>query len=121
MNAALKGNTTGFFNTAIGWTADVSSGNLTNATAIGFGATVDAIDKIRLGNRSVKKIEGAVPFSLPSDVNRTENFRIVDGEETLEKISEFNFESWNYKGHDPQQFRHYGPLSYPSILLATSL
>lgn len=31
------------------------------------------------------------------------------GEDTLEKISEMTLESWNYKGHDPLEFRHYGP------------
>ena len=33
----------------------------------------------------------------------------MDGEKTLEKIRELKLESWNFKGHDPTQFRHYGP------------
>jgi len=62
-----------------------------------------------LGDSNVTVIEGQVAFTFPSDVNQKENFRAVDGEETLEKISQMTLESWNYKGHDPSQFRHYGP------------
>jgi trimeric autotransporter adhesin len=40
----------GSLNTAIGTSASVSAGNLTNATAIGNQAMVDASNKIRLGN-----------------------------------------------------------------------
>jgi hypothetical protein len=29
----------------------------------------------------------------------------------LRKIGEFNLTSWNYIGHDPQDFRHYGPMA----------
>ena len=106
---ALESNTTGSNNTAIGAFADVSAGNLTNATAIGNGATVDASNKIRLGNTAVTVIEGQVAFTFTSDANQKENFLGVDGEETLEKIGQMTLESWNYKGHDPLQFRHYGP------------
>ena len=30
-------------------------------------------------------------------------------DETLERISQMTLGSWNYKEHDPSQFRHYGP------------
>ena len=33
----------------------------------------------------------------------------VDRVDTLEKIRALTLESWNFKGHDPRQFRHYGP------------
>ena len=108
-NFALRTNTSGTNNTAVGYFADVSSAGLTNATAIGANAKVNASNKIRLGNGSVTVIEGAVAYTFPSDANLKENFLTVDGEETLEKISEMTLESWNYKGHDPSQFRHYGP------------
>ena len=55
-HSALANNTTGTKNTAIGYAADVASNNLTNATAIGNGATVDASNKIQLGNTSVTSI-----------------------------------------------------------------
>ncbi len=50
---ALYVNTTGSNNTALGYHADVSSVALTNATAIGYNATVDASNKIQLGDGSV--------------------------------------------------------------------
>ncbi|MBI2999244.1 MAG: hypothetical protein HYY46_12495 [Deltaproteobacteria bacterium] len=56
---ALSNNTTGSNNTALGVLADVSAGNLTNATAIGANAVVDASNKIRLGNYAVTEVETA--------------------------------------------------------------
>jgi hypothetical protein len=108
---ALFNNTTGDFNTAIGWAADVSAGNLTNATAIGAQATVNANNKIRLGNTAVTVIEGQVAFTFPSDKTQKENFQPVDGEEVLGKIRGFELSSWNFIGHDPKEFRHYGPMA----------
>jgi len=108
---ALKSNTTGNFNTAMGQSADVSMGDLTNATAIGFGAIVDASNKVRIGNSAVTVIEGQVAFTAVSDRNQKENFKPVDGKEVLEKIREIPVQSWNYIGHDPKEFRHYGPVA----------
>lgn len=51
--AALTNNTTGAGNTGVGEQADVVSGNLTNATAIGYNTTVNASNKVQLGNTSV--------------------------------------------------------------------
>jgi len=111
--AALGSNTTGSGNTALGFGADVNLGPfgfpIDNATAIGARARVDASNKIRLGDTNVTVIEGQVSFTASSDANLKENFLAVDGEEVLEKIREFNLQSWNFKGHDPSQFRHYGP------------
>jgi Chaperone of endosialidase len=89
----------------------VSTGNLTNATAIGNGATVNASNKIRLGNTSVTVIEGQVALTFPSDKTQKENFQPVDGEEVLGKIRGFELSSWNFIGHDPKKFRHYGPMA----------
>ena len=60
-------NTTGTYNTAIGYAADVASEDLTNATAIGNGASVSESNKIRLGDSNVVVIEGQVAFSASSD------------------------------------------------------
>jgi hypothetical protein len=109
--AALATNTTGSNNTAIGFEADVSAGDLTNATAIGNGAIVDASNKIRLGDTNVTVIEGEVAFTASSDASKKENFQPVDGEEVLRKIRAFSLTSWNFIGHDPKQFRHYGPMA----------
>jgi hypothetical protein len=46
---------------------DVSADGLTNATAVGYGAIVDASNKVRIGNAAVTVIEGQVPFTTPSD------------------------------------------------------
>jgi len=108
---ALDTNTTGSNNTAVGNGADVSTNALTNATAIGNGALVNASNKVRVGNASVTVIEGQVAFTASSDATKKENFRAVDGEETLKKIRGFNLTSWNFIGHDPKEFRHYGPMA----------
>src|SRR5215470_5927499 len=108
---ALNNNTTGSTNTAIGFRADVSTGNLTNATAIGNEAMVNASNKMRLGNSSVTVIEGQVAFTATSDKTQKENFQPVDGEEVLGKIRGFELTSWNFIGHDPKEFRHYGPMA----------
>ena len=86
-------------------------GNLENATAIGANAVVDASNKIRLGNTAVSVIEGQVAYTFTSDKTQKENFKPVDGEEVLKKIENLNLTSWNYIGHDPKQFRHYGPMA----------
>jgi Chaperone of endosialidase len=108
---ALLNNFRGSHNTAIGAFADVSAGNLNNATAIGSSATVNASNKIRLGNTFVTVIEGQVAFTSSSDKTKKENFQPVDGEEVLGRIRGFELSSWNFIGHDPKEFRHYGPMA----------
>src|SRR5262249_19169243 len=108
---ALLSNTTGSSNTAIGLNADVASGNLTNATALGANAVVTASNKIRLGDGSITVIEGQVAYSFPSDQTKKEPFQPVDGEAVLTKLRALTLTSWNYIGHDPAQFRHYGPMA----------
>ena len=56
---ALHGNIEGSYNTAIGVSADVSAGYLTNATAIGYGAGVNASNKVQLGNGDVTSVATA--------------------------------------------------------------
>jgi endosialidase-like protein len=89
----------------------VSLGNLINATAIGANAIVDASNKVRLGDTVVTMIQGQVAFTAVSDKTQKENFQPVDGEEVLGKISGFELSSWNFIGHDPKAFRHYGPMA----------
>jgi Chaperone of endosialidase len=113
---SLSLNTTGSNNTAIGFAANVSAGNLTNATGIGLGAIVNASNKVRLGNTDVTVIEGQVAFSASSDKTQKENFKPVDGEEVLGKIRGFELSSWNFIGHDPKKFRHYGPMAQDFFL-----
>ncbi|MDO5969648.1 hypothetical protein Q4Q35_07500 [Flavivirga aquimarina] len=49
--------TSGDYNLAIGYDADVSSGTLTNATAIGNGATVSASNKVQIGNSALTAVQ----------------------------------------------------------------
>ena len=109
--SALTSNTEGSQNTAIGYLANVFTGNLTNATAIGAGAIVDASNKVRLGDARVTVIEGQVLPTANSDKTQKENFQPVDREEVLGKIRDFELSSWNFIGHDPKKFRHYGPMA----------
>ena len=89
----------------------MSVGNLSNATAIGFGAVVNVSNKVRLGNAAIQVIEGQVPFTFSSDKTKKENFQPVDGEAILRKVRGFELSSWNFIGHDPEKFRHYGPMA----------
>ncbi|ACT95735.1 tail fiber domain-containing protein [Dyadobacter fermentans] len=54
---------------------------------------------------------GGNAWSVISDVRKKENFAPVNGEDFLQKISQINLTSWNYKGQDPKIFRHYGPIA----------
>ena len=42
------------------------------------------------------------------DKNHKENFEPLNGEDVLQKLSNINFTSWNYKKQDPKNYRHYG-------------
>ena len=108
---ALFNNSTGSNNTAIGVGADVFPGDLENATAVGAGALVNASNKIRLGNAAITSIEAPVGITVVSDSAVKENFQSVDGEEVLKKLRRVNVTSWNYIGHNPKEFRHYGPVA----------
>jgi trimeric autotransporter adhesin len=73
--SALDINTTGNYNTAIGFIAGVSTGDLSNATAIGFGALADASYKVRIGNTEVTSIGGEVGWTSFSDGRYKKNIK----------------------------------------------
>ena len=77
LGAALYYNVTGNYNTALGYGADVYflSGNLTNATAVGNSATVDASNKVRIGNTAVTSIGGQVGWTIFSDGRYKKNIK----------------------------------------------
>lgn len=54
---------------------------------------------------------GANSWSAISDKRLKENFRRVNGENFLHRISAIPLTTWNYKGQDPSTFRHYGPMA----------
>jgi len=72
---ALGKNTTGSYNTAIGDNAGVSSGNLTNATAIGYGAIATASNQVTIGNSDVTSIRVHVSLSTFSDSRMKKNVK----------------------------------------------
>jgi hypothetical protein len=73
---ALFSNTTGSFNTALGVAADVPYQSvLSNATAIGYFALVDASNKVRIGNTSVSSIGGQVNWTAFSDGRYKKNIK----------------------------------------------
>jgi len=59
----------------------------------------------------VQVAAGGNSWATISDVRKKENFVPVNGEDILHKISKFRLTSWNYKGQNPKQFRHYGPMA----------
>lgn len=72
---ALYSNITGNNNTAIGFGADVGIGNLGNATAIGANATVDASNKVVVGDAAVTVIGGYANWSNLSDERFKKNIQ----------------------------------------------
>ncbi len=50
-------------------------------------------------------------WSTISDSTKKENFLPANGKDFLTKISSMRLGSWNYKGVDAQQNRHYGPMA----------
>ena len=55
--------------------------------------------------------KGRWRLSASFDKTKKENFQPVNGEEVLGKIRTFELSSWNFIGHDPKEFRHYGPMA----------
>ena len=66
-NFAGLANTTGSNNTLLGYYSNVGAGGLTNATAIGNGAVVNASNSVIIGNTAVTSIGGQVGWSTFSD------------------------------------------------------
>lgn len=64
---SLRTLTTGSYNTAIGDSADVSVGTLINTTTLGYKATTNISNSVRIGNTLVTSIGGQVGWSVLSD------------------------------------------------------
>ena len=56
-------------------------------------------------------LAGANSWSTISDSSKKENLLPVDEAAFLSKINKMHLSSWNYKGQDATQFRHYGPMA----------
>ncbi|GAB3517092.1 tail fiber domain-containing protein [Emticicia fontis] len=81
-------------NTFIGFYADATA-DLSNATAIGANAKVDASNKVRIGDSTVTVIEGQVPWSNPSDRRLKENI-LYTNRLGLDFINRLQTVSYNY-------------------------
>ncbi|MEP7317925.1 MAG: tail fiber domain-containing protein [Panacibacter sp.] len=64
---ALSVNLSGSYNTALGANANVTADNFSNVTVIGYGALVDASNKVVIGNGAVTSIGGQVGWTNYSD------------------------------------------------------
>src|SRR5690606_24353429 len=100
--SALQTNETGIRLTGVGRLADVSQVGLTNGTVIGANAILNASYKIRLGSPTVTVVEGAVPYSNPSDARF--KFDIKDNVPGLDFI--MNLRPVTYK-FDTSKFRQH--------------
>jgi len=85
---ALWANTTGYYNTAIGCEADVSTGGLTNATAIGANAIVSASNSMVLGGTGANAVKVGIGTTSPQgalDVVSTTGALIVSRMSTAQR------------------------------------
>jgi hypothetical protein len=99
-------NTIGTYNTTLGYSANVSQGDLTNATALGNGAVVNASNKVVIGNSSVTVIGGQVGWSTLSDgrfkTNIKEDVPGLDFILQLRPVN-YNFLARKYAAHLQQR------------------
>jgi hypothetical protein len=70
--------TVGSYDTFVGVGADAAANSLTNATAIGSGAVVNASNHVRIGNTQVTQIGGQVAWSNLSDARAKTAIRDLD-------------------------------------------
>jgi hypothetical protein len=80
---ALISNVTGSDNVCLGAHANVAVDNQSNSTSLGTWSTVNASNKVRIGNTSVTVIEGQVAWTHPSDGR----FKLNVQDETVPGIS----------------------------------
>ncbi|MBL0096813.1 MAG: tail fiber domain-containing protein [Bacteroidetes bacterium] len=81
--------------TFIGTGADASANNLTNAMALGYNASVNASNKVRIGNTSITSIGGQVGWTTSSDKRLKAN--IKQSSLGLEFILRLNPVTYNFK------------------------
>ncbi len=129
LSTATGNNTTasGTASTAMG--SYVSTSNMSGAFAIGDNSTTTVMQSFvangfrarfasgyRLFTTSDVTVgaflnAGANSWAALSDKRMKENFRTVNGEDFLMKISRIPLTTWNYIGQNLKTFRHYGPMA----------
>lgn len=101
-NGAGATNTTGLANTALGGFTNIGT-VLSGATAIGFSATSNASNKVRIGSTTVTVIEGQVAYSFPSDGRFKNN--VTDNEvKGLEFITKLRPVTYNFDTRKYEEF-----------------
>lgn len=88
-------NTSGNYNTIVGFEADAASSNLSNASAFGTGAIVNASNSIMIGNTAVTSIGGQVGWSTFSDKRLKSD--ISECNLGLEFITQLNPVNYTYR------------------------
>jgi len=93
-------NTTGTYNTIIGTDADVSFNNLSNATAIGFQASVTVSNTIQLGNGAITNVNTsgsitAAGTTYTSDLRLKRNIKPISN--SIDEILKLNPVSYDKK------------------------
>jgi hypothetical protein len=101
--AALWSNVTGNNNTAIGFGADVSEG-ISNATVIGYNASVSASNKVVIGNSGVTSIGGYANWTNYSDARLKENIS-YNNKLGLNFIMKLRTASYNYRSDENKHRR----------------
>ncbi len=110
---ALKINTTGTNNTAIGSGATASVNGLNNATAIGANASVNANNKVRIGDGNVTVIEGNVAYTILSDARF--KYNIEENIPGLEFITKLKPVSYLFDDQKLDYFVKTGDLNAPKF------
>tara|TARA_R110002072_G_scaffold232309_1_gene389676 strand:+ start:26618 stop:28141 length:1524 start_codon:yes stop_codon:yes gene_type:complete len=93
-------------NTTLGFEADFSSGNLTNAMALGYQTIVNASNSIVVGNTNVISIGGQVGWSTLSDKRLKKN--IASNQLGLEFINRLNTVNYEYVAEGQKNIRYTG-------------
>ena len=100
-------NTTGTFNTFIGYLANTNAGSYTNGTALGAGAVLTASNSIVLGNTSISKIYAKVStITAVSDRRRKKDIRALASDLGLHFIEKLKPVS--YRFNDGDETERYG-------------
>ncbi|MEO8147579.1 MAG: tail fiber domain-containing protein [Bacteroidia bacterium] len=88
-------NSTGSSNTCVGNLSNFGAGNLINASAFGFNATVNTSNKIRLGNSAVTVVEGNAVYTVSDGRFKTNIDEEVKGLDFINKLRPvvYNFEA----------------------------
>lgn len=108
-NGAGNFNNTGNFNTCIGHESNVATSALSNTIVIGSQATVNASNKVRIGNTAITVAEIQVPWTITSDKNAKKDIQYdVAG---LDFINELKPATYRYKTHDAAAPRYTGLLA----------